>query len=545
MTPSQPTNTLQALPTDYYLDNFHKLVGHALTWYSDLLNAEEHLWIEQFNTLEPYDQCMLVRLLSRKGVWFRSDKLNYDEIPNLDLRLKSLSGANFIALNPLITQHELASTLLTKPEILQVIPTVCTEPSFKKLPKSELLEKIPDSAFSGTLDFQYLKLLDDNIIDLFLTLFFANTHQDLSQFVLSDLGLNKFEPYSLSSARRFFSTREQVEELQIISQVRNDYYISDRKQSPTLFALLEQLPRESSHPHTQRKLHHLFNDLARDFERLEDYETALTLFASTTLPPSLERQARIYDKQDNLAAMQNTVTKMLTNAHDVAEFEVGEKLQQRLHRKSGLKVKRPEKPNINRIDLQLDLRELRVEIAVKEHLEQQGWHVFFAENCVLNGLFGLIFWDAIFAPIEGAFVNAYQYKPKDLYHHEFTKIRTSILTESKAKLSTQGLNYLNEIYSAKYNTANPFVVWNIFTPELLEHCIKQFPPALLLDMFEVLLSDLKLYRNGMPDLIAFREGEFQWVEVKGPGDKLQDNQLRWIKEFNRLQVPFSVCFVNQ
>ncbi|MCZ8499599.1 hypothetical protein O9929_23700 [Vibrio lentus] len=26
---------------------------------------------------------------------------------------------------------------------------------------------------------------------------------------------------------------------------------------------------------------------------------------------------------------------------------------------------------------------------------------------------------------------------------------------------------------------------------------------------------------------------------------MQDNQWRWIKEFERLSVPFSVCYVNQ
>jgi hypothetical protein len=49
----------------------------------------------------------------------------------------------------------------------------------------------------------------------------------------------------------------------------------------------------------------------------------------------------------------------------------------------------------------------------------------------------------------------------------------------------------------------------------------------------------------MPDLIAFKDEGFHWIEVKGPGDKLQDNQWRWIKEFERLSVPFSVCYVNQ
>lgn len=66
---------------------------------------------------------------------------------------------------------------------------------------------------------------------------------------------------------------------------------------------------------------------------------------------------------------------------------------------------------------------------------------------------------------------------------------------------------------------------------------------MLVDLFSVQLRDLKLYRNGMPDLIAFKGDQFEWIEVKGPGDKLQDNQWRWNKEFNRLKVPFSVCYV--
>ncbi|GAK84241.1 hypothetical protein JCM19238_1807 [Vibrio ponticus] len=69
-------------------------------------------------------------------------------------------------------------------------------------------------------------------------------------------------------------------------------------------------------------------------------------------------------------------------------------------------------------------------------------------------------------------------------------------------------------------------------------------PELLVNLIKVQLSDLKLYRNGMPDLIAFKDGQFEWIEVKGPGDKLQDNQIRWFKQFRRLSVPFSVCYVD-
>jgi hypothetical protein len=33
------------------------------------------------------------------------------------------------------------------------------------------------------------------------------------------------------------------------------------------------------------------------------------------------------------------------------------------------------------------------------------------------------------------------------------------------------------------------------------------------------------------------------VEVKGPGDRLQDNQLRWIEYCATHQMPIAVCYL--
>lgn len=33
------------------------------------------------------------------------------------------------------------------------------------------------------------------------------------------------------------------------------------------------------------------------------------------------------------------------------------------------------------------------------------------------------------------------------------------------------------------------------------------------------------------------------IEVKGPGDRLQDNQRRWLAFFHRCEMPVAVCYV--
>lgn len=532
-------NTVELAP-DYYLDNFFKLTQHATKWYSDLLSEDEHQWLSAFKSLSKPAQCLLVRLYSRKGCWFRSDKLNYQEIENIQWALDELATHGFVSFSPDLTIQELAANLLTKPEIVTLYPE---HP--KSLKKEALVACLSEERFElfEALDFTVIKLNSAHMIDVLLTLFFANTHQDLSQFVLDDLGLHQFERYQLSKARRFFESREQIDRLIELSQLSNLYWQCDRKQKVNLDVLIEAMPEQVEHRYVDRKREHMINDIARDYERINELEIAIALFETTTLAPSRERRARIYDKLEQSDLFSDIVTEMLTHPIDVSEFEVAQKLEQRVKRKQGLKVPRATKPECNEYHIELDLSQQRVELATKAHFENLGWTVFYSENTLLNSLLGLTLWDAIFAPIEGAFINAYQHRPLDLYHADFADKRKQLIDNALEQVQQGNTQALFDTYRDKVGVSNPFVSWAYVNEELLSLALEHIPNALLAELFNVQLSDLKLYRNGMPDLIAFKDGKFEWIEVKGPGDKLQDNQWRWIKEFNRLNVPFSVCYV--
>ncbi|MGR5130801.1 VRR-NUC domain-containing protein [Vibrio alfacsensis] len=532
-------NTVELAP-DYYLDNFFKLTQHATQWYSDLLSADEYQWLSAFESLNKPAQCLLVRLYSRKGCWFRSDKLNYQEIENIQSTLDELAAHDFVALSPTLSIQELATNLLTKLEILTLYPQ---HP--KSLNKEALVACLSEESFDQfeALDFTVIQLNSAHMIDVLLTLFFANTLQDLSQFVLDDLGLHKFEQYQLSQARRFFESREQIDRLIELSQLSNLYWQCDRKQKANLDILIRAIPDRVEHDYVDRKREHMINDIARDYERLNELETAISLFKITTLAPSRERRARIYDKLEQNDLFSDIVTDMLVYPLDASELEVAQKLEQRLKRKQGLKAPRATKPKFSEHHIELDLSQQRVELATKAHFESLGWTVFYSENALLNSLLGVTLWDAIFAPIEGAFINAYQHRPLDLYHADFADKRKLLIDNALEQVQQGNTQALFDTYRDKVGISNPFVNWTHMSEELLTLTLKHIPNKLLVELIRVQLSDLKLYRSGMPDLIAFKDGKFEWIEVKGPGDKLQDSQWRWIKEFNRLNVPFSVCYV--
>ena len=60
------------------------------------------------------------------------------------------------------------------------------------------------------------------------------------------------------------------------------------------------------------------------------------------------------------------------------------------------------------------------------------------------------------------------------------------------------------------------------------------------------LADVKANRSGLPDLIQLNPpaGGYRLIEVKGPGDRLQDNQVRWLEYCVANEIPVAVCYVS-
>jgi hypothetical protein len=89
------------------------------------------------------------------------------------------------------------------------------------------------------------------------------------------------------------------------------------------------------------------------------------------------------------------------------------------------------------------------------------------------------------------------------------------------------------------------VAWDYLDRGIIELALACIPPAHLKLWFRRILQDVKDNRTGFPDLIQFfpNEGRYDMIEVKGPGDRLQDNQLRWIDYCAEHGMPVTVCYL--
>jgi hypothetical protein len=88
------------------------------------------------------------------------------------------------------------------------------------------------------------------------------------------------------------------------------------------------------------------------------------------------------------------------------------------------------------------------------------------------------------------------------------------------------------------------VLWQVLTRPLLESALTCIPAAHLRILFEWIVRYPE-NRAGFPDLVQFwpLERRYRMIEVKGPGDRLQDNQRRLLEYCVARDIPVSVCHV--
>ena len=131
------------------------------------------------------------------------------------------------------------------------------------------------------------------------------------------------------------------------------------------------------------------------------------------------------------------------------------------------------------------------------------------------------------------------------YEPEFALTRKSLIEDRLTEISNGKLShYINSCCYHKRSIRNPLVNWALCRKHILDLALKQIPAAHWHAVFRQLLSDVRNFRSGQPDLVYFPdEGGYQLLEVKAPGDKLQKNQLRWMKFFKEHNMPHGVLHV--
>ncbi|MFC0267593.1 VRR-NUC domain-containing protein [Kushneria aurantia] len=536
----------------YYLANFETVLRWVGQRYDDLLDSDERTFIDAFFALPTASRALLVRMVMRKGEYFRRAALDYAEIGDSGAALAPLIDAGLVEAAPLLGIETLAA-LLKRAELAALFADVVAPGLRKRELQARLAERFDTPRTPPHWQTAAGRVLPDEIVALSVMplcerlrlMFFGNLRQHFSEFVLADLGHYRFETVPFTPDSRAFRCRADLERYEQLHRLRERFDAGEE-----LATLIAELPAPFTDSHwldTRRS--RLVYAIARHCERCGELARAAQLYDDSRHHEARARRVRCLERLECFEAALELAQQGESEPGSEAERQQLARVIPRLRRRLGL-ARLPPAAAAEPVRLDLTLpRVASVERALCDHLDSAEAPVRYVENSLINALFGLLCWEAIFAPLPGAFFHPFQSGPADLLRTAFHARRETLFARCLAQLESG--DYRATIchhFVAKQGLQNPFVAWPVLDDALLALALDCLPPAHLRLWFERLLGDIRANRAGMPDLIRFypqREtaARYEMIEVKGPGDRLQDNQRRWIDFCARHAMPVTVCYV--
>lgn len=541
------------LDEGYYLDNFLAVLRTVEEHSDDLLRGDERSFAADFHALEVPAQRLYVRLISRRGPCFRRDRLSYPEIEDLDGALDALRASGFLDNADDEPPSSLLSLLL-RGELVAMAEELLPEPPSKTGRKDRfqltLLDKVPSPDLDRALRqrIHIVRPQRHEVLLVFRLLYFGNLHQDWTEFVLRDLGVVRFESYDLQRDLRRFDCRLAVDDHILIRHLNHHVYqalAGDDADLARSIAGYVAASRSAWHPLTERRQDGLLLTVARQLERLGAWDDALELYDQVSTPPSRERRVRVLERQQRLDDAIQLCDAIAEAPRDESEAVFAPRFGHRLRRLRGDDLPTWKRPRRPRRDIKVPKRpDMSVERQALLALADEGIDGFFAENWLWKSLFGLAFWDIVFAPVPGAFQHPFQYGPLDQSEEDFRPRRQALIEARLQWLRDQDnlTAPLLERYDAKEGIANPWVSWHEELRRRLVLALEHLDGHQLAAICDRLSRHPGRYRRGFPDLFVWKRGErsFMLYEVKGPGDQLRPEQGAWIDYLNKVGIEASV-----
>ncbi|MGO3862652.1 MULTISPECIES: VRR-NUC domain-containing protein [unclassified Halomonas] len=537
----------------YYLTNFRFVLDWVGERHADLLSADERDFLDQFDNLPRASQALLVRMVMRKGELFRLSKLSYAEIGDSAAAMAPLIALGWVDDQPVLSVDELFHQL----RLAELRHILADEIRAAGLNASSAKTVLYDTLTSQLIRVSPLQTWWPDSIDKVVRLkvmetcdrlrlmFFGNLRQGWAEFVLTELGLQRFEVVPFTPQSRAFQTRQEVDTYLTLHHLRQRL---DEGEPPA--ELHSEVPPPSDNRWLATRRAQLLLQLGREAERSGESALALTLYGDAGSSEARIRQLRVLERLGEHQAAFELATQALTSSPNETEHQALARILPRVRRRLKLPVlPRDIEPAHARWDLTLPGPQC-VERAVVEALGEPQVPVCYVENSLITGLFGLLCWPAISEPLPGAFFHPFHNGPADLYRDDFVARRRDIFDVCLARLENGSYReVIQATWTEKHGLASPLIHWPIVDEALVELALECIPAGHLRACFERLLGDLKANRAGLPDLIQFLPDapagapRYRMIEVKGPGDRLQDNQRRWLMFFHRHEMPVAVCYV--
>ncbi|XP_038889850.1 fanconi-associated nuclease 1 homolog isoform X2 [Benincasa hispida] len=578
-----------------YQKNFSLLVQEVLQGYSHLLSDDEKQFLDVFSSLSDDSQRLFIRLYMRKGPWFRMSCTSYKEVLDPKQAVKELSEAGYLCC---FATNEADNTdmiqilnLLTVSELREVM-CMLKKNCNSSMRKDDLVASLLSPYEDGLCP-----LLPDLILgiaglctrisskaELLIwraeRLFFLNGEQDLSAFLLVDMGIVKYPTYSCIITDQIFLDRndllayeEAIEVAQLIDQALDEkdnkmvlrcVSVADSRVQPNTCTTSESvaffssfsaswiyskvvslgvsfLERENRYNDAVLLLKRLLNCYTRDgrrgywtlrlsidLEHLGYPSESLSVAERGLLDPWVRAGSRMGlqrrilrlgkpPRRWKIPSFADSIKRKITEVHIQGRplnCETG--MKSRFYGESGE---------------QCSVEQLALEYY---SAEGGGWQGVHSESGIWLTIFGLLLWDAIFSDVPNVFRTKFQTAPLDFGTDSFYLLRQNSIESQLQKIQEgMGEEILITSWESHKGTACNGVHWDRHSLAELRAAVTCIGGPCMASLCRHLAQDYQSWSSGMPDLLLWRfnseySGEAKLVEVKGPRDRLSEQQRAWL-----------------
>jgi len=529
--PGRTARRLPDLPQYYYHNNFCELLEFIDRRYAGCLDEQSRLFIDEFSSLPLPAQRAFVRLTGRKGIVFNQRKLAYPEIPKLGRQFEILHHSGFVRPvdKPVYSDF---LTLLTKPELIAFIDSAQAELDYKKSwKKPELvnlaLAYIP---FDESMIGEHFIVQDRaDPLRYLLYLYFGKIQDNLQNFTMRDLGLIKTPDFKDDYQARF----------EDLPTARTAFFYADaihRFRYGTEEDITRLIDTIDDHPEPQCDISasgrdRLIQKLGGLSERMEDIDTALSLYQRSDTPLCNERVIRLRYRRGDKDWVKSRLEALIDNPGSDDEFHFAEDFYARKFKKK----RTSELTDILRAGETILIDEAfkgRPEQAALSFYRSRGQLAFMTENEIWRQLFGLLFWDELYGREGASLHNSFERLPVALKTgHFYDQFRGEIDARLEELADTsRTLMHVLKMTSRHYGMPNGVFFWDSDAIERIKLLLLHADPQALASILRLMARDYSNTKNGFPDLMLIDDDALRFVEIKSEGDVIRRNQLTRIKQ---------------
>lgn len=519
---------LPELPVYYYLEHFREMLAFVLKTYHPVLADEHHAFAARFTGLSQDAQCLLIRMLNRRGAIFNRAHFRYAEIADCERALDTLAGHGHA--RPLC-EDDYAAFLRCLPKAALLAGAAkagVTEPktSWSK-PKlvAFFLDRVPfATALRHCGGDSFVALDNTGPIAFLLYLYFGKTEDNLKNFALRDLGLLRTHAASSFSAR--FTDSEEARACFHYSQVLDALDGAEADHRRAVGAILDGPVCASDYAAELRG--RAACRIGQWLEKQSEGDLARQLYRAGGSAECHERLVRLCWNAGDRDEADALLRRMISDPASDEEHVFASDFHARKFggRRTGACTELLRAARTVTVD---DTWRGNPEAGVAAVMRREGFEVFFAENTLWQSLFGLLFWDELFD--SGQLPSGFDWVPHCLKDKSFARqFAMPVATKLQAIRVGAALPMLLRTVAAKWGRPNGLFSWERVDADALRLLFEGAPAEGIASIVQAMTEDFRAMRDGFPDLMLAKDGRVSFLEIKAEGDVIRRHQLTRLRQ---------------